>query len=150
MDTQRQRQLELCFISAASEGDVAEVTRCLEAGVDMKCRATEKELEDYRLWHWRPLRQIRKVFIGLKPPDLAAKEAKASARQIKALRNRCDGLAAKISIAKASVGRMALSNRWDDPTMKDFTQEMMEPTMKDFTQELMEPGHIRVCKKQRL
>ena len=42
------RELELQFIIAASDGNTPELTRCLNAGVDIECRATEGELEEYR------------------------------------------------------------------------------------------------------
>ena len=36
------RELELQFIIAASDGNTPELTRCLDAGVDIECLATER------------------------------------------------------------------------------------------------------------
>ena len=42
------RELELQFHIAAIDGDMAELTRCMDAGVDLECLATESELDAYR------------------------------------------------------------------------------------------------------
>ena len=42
------RELELQFHIAAQDGDLAELTRCMDAGVDLECLATESELDAYR------------------------------------------------------------------------------------------------------
>ena len=42
------RELELQFQIAAADGDVPELTRCMDAGVDLECVATESELDHYR------------------------------------------------------------------------------------------------------
>ena len=42
------RELELQFLIAAKEGNMPELDRCLEADVDLECRATESELQEYQ------------------------------------------------------------------------------------------------------
>ena len=42
------RQLELQFHIAAQDGDMAELTSCMDAGVDLECLATDIELDAYR------------------------------------------------------------------------------------------------------
>ena len=42
------RELELQFLIAAQDGDLAELTRCMDAGVDLECLAMEIELDAYR------------------------------------------------------------------------------------------------------
>jgi len=41
------RELELQFQVAARDGDVVALTRCIDAGVDIECRATDVELDEY-------------------------------------------------------------------------------------------------------
>ena len=42
------RELELQFHIAAIDGTVDELTRCIDAGVDLECVATEEEIRQYR------------------------------------------------------------------------------------------------------
>ena len=46
MDTNR--ELEIRFHIATVDGDLDEVMRCLDAGVDIECLVTVAEMDDYR------------------------------------------------------------------------------------------------------
>jgi hypothetical protein len=41
------RELELQFQVAARDGDIVALTRCMDAGVDIECTATDVELDEY-------------------------------------------------------------------------------------------------------
>ena len=41
------RELELQFQVAARDGDIVALTRCMDAGVDIECTATDMELDEY-------------------------------------------------------------------------------------------------------
>ena len=41
------RELELQFLVAARDGDYVALTRCMDAGVDIECTATNVELDKY-------------------------------------------------------------------------------------------------------
>ena len=41
------RELELQFQVAARDGDIVALTRCMDAGVDIECTASDVELYEY-------------------------------------------------------------------------------------------------------
>jgi hypothetical protein len=46
MDADRERELK--FLIAAEDGNVDDMTRYLDEGVDIECHATDMELQEYR------------------------------------------------------------------------------------------------------